>query len=119
VIIAQWDYTTVSLGVSLFAIVFSGGCAAWDRYSASSVKRRQEERDLATAIISKDCQERLAEKDRQIGRLETRAETQDRRITELERKNERLTVSCEQLTIEIQRLTAEIRRISPKDSGDR
>lgn len=117
-IIAQWDYTTVSLGVSLFAIMFSGGCAAWDRYSASSIKRRKDEIELATEMVANDCHERLAEKDRQIERLEGRAEGQDKRITELERRNERLTVSCEQLTAEIQRLTAEIQRISPRNSGN-
>jgi predicted RNase H-like nuclease (RuvC/YqgF family) len=110
VIIAQWDYTTVSLGVSLFAMVWSGIWSGIDRYSASSLKRRQEEITLATATVTRDCQERLAEKDRQIERLETRISGFETRIIGLERDNERLTVSC-------QNLTSEIRRISPQSSG--
>jgi Na+/glutamate symporter len=81
VVFAQWDQANVALGVAMFGLVWSGIVAGIDRYSSSSIKRRQAEVEMAT----KDCHERLAEKDRQIDRLE-------KRVTSLERENERLAV---------------------------
>jgi zona occludens toxin (predicted ATPase) len=110
VVFAQWDQANVALGVAMFGVMFSGGMWAWDRYSVSSRKQRRAEIDLFTADIRRDCHERLAEKDIRIDRLEVRVTEQGKRITDLERENERLVVLS-------QNSKGEIPRSSPPSSG--